>query len=132
MDKASQLDSLFYPRSIAVVGATEASFFGQYPRVVREFGYKGKLFAVNTRGDEVFGLKVYRRVTDIPEAVDAAVILIPARFVPQVLEDCLAKGIKAAQVLKRGDVGGSCLDGPRCASFVHVGPPVGYWGLVFR
>jgi acyl-CoA synthetase (NDP forming) len=102
MDKASQLDSLFYPRSIAVVGATEASFFGQYPRIVREFGYKGKLFAVNTRGEEVFGLKVYRRVTDIPEAVEAAVILIPARFVPEVLEECLAKGIRAAQVISSG------------------------------
>jgi hypothetical protein len=40
--------------------------------------------------------------------------------------------VLAARVLKRGDVGGSCLDWPGCASFVHVGPPVGYWDLVFR
>ncbi len=102
MDKASQLDSLFYPRSIAVVGATNHSFFGQYPKVLREFGFKGKLFAVNTKGDEVFGLKVYRSVTDIPEEVEAAAIIVPARFVPQVLEECLAKGIKAAQIFSSG------------------------------
>ena len=102
MDKASQLDSLFYPRSIAVVGATNASFFGQYPRVLREFGFKGKLFAVNTKGEEVFGLKVYRSVTEIPEEVEAAAIIIPARFVPQALEECLAKGIRAAQIFSSG------------------------------
>ncbi len=102
MDKASQLDSLFYPRSIAVVGATNASFFGQYPRVLREFGFKGKLFAVNTKGEEVFGLKVYRSVTEIPEAVEAAAIIIPARFVPQALEECLAKGIKGGADIQLG------------------------------
>jgi hypothetical protein len=39
--------------------------------------------------------------------------------------------ILTARLLERGDVSGSCLDGPRCASFVHVGPPVGYLDLLF-
>jgi acyl-CoA synthetase (NDP forming) len=104
MERTSQLDSLFFPRTLAVVGASasNAKFFGRFPQVLMDFGYKGRMFPVNRNGEEVFGLKAYRSVREIPEAVDSAVIIVPARFVPQVLEDCLEKGIAGAQIITSG------------------------------
>ncbi len=102
MDKASQLDSLFYPRSIAVVGATNASFFGQYPKVLIDFGFKGKLFPVNPKGGEVFGLKVVPERHGYPGAGRFGGHHGAGALVAQVLEDCLAKGVKGGAGLQLG------------------------------
>jgi acyl-CoA synthetase (NDP forming) len=57
---------------------------------------------VNPKGSEMLGLKMYPSVREIPGPVDLADIMVPARFVPQVLEDCLAKGVKGAQIFTSG------------------------------
>ena len=102
MDRTAQLDKLFHPRNVAVIGASATNFFGRGPQVLMDFGFKGKIFPVNPKGESVFGLKSYRSVTEIPETVDSAIIVVPARFVPQVLEECVAKGIEGAQILSSG------------------------------
>ena len=66
------------------------------------FGYAGKTYPVNPNESEISGLKTYPRVGDIPEPIDFATITVPARAVPEVVEECLAKGIKAAQILTAG------------------------------
>lgn len=95
---------IFFPKTQAVIGASNslAKFGGRFIKTQMAFGYKGKFFPVNKDEPEIFGLKAYPRVTDIPEPVDLATILIPAPAVPGVLADCLQKGVKAAQIITSG------------------------------
>ena len=94
------LEPLFRPRSIAIIGATEDPnrVAGLPLKYALDHGYKGKLFPVNPNRDTVRNLKCYHSVLDIPEEVDAAVIVVPAATVPNVLEDCAGKGVKAAVI----------------------------------
>jgi len=95
---------MFYPKSHAVIGASAnvRKFGGRFLGTLLSFGYGGKLYAVNPRESQVLGLETYARVGDIPEPVDFASIAVPARAVPEVVEECLSKGIKAAQILSAG------------------------------
>jgi acyl-CoA synthetase (NDP forming) len=95
---------MFYPKTHAVIGASANArkFGGRYLGVSLSFGYRGKLYAVNPQESQVLGLETYARVGDIPEPVDFATIAVPARAVPEVVEECLAKGVKAAQILSAG------------------------------
>ena len=103
-EKKALAAQFFHPKSIAVVGvsADENAFGTRYLTALLNFGFKGKLFPVNPRGGSLFGLTVYPGVGDIPESVDLAVISVPGRAVPGILESCLMKGIKAAIVLSAG------------------------------
>jgi acetate---CoA ligase (ADP-forming) len=98
------LDRFFHPESIAVVGASESlgSFGTRHVKSLLDFGYDKKIYPVNHNGNEVFGLKIYRSVLDIPDNVDLVSISVSARFVPSVLRECVKKGIKAAIVLSAG------------------------------
>ena len=104
MPNNKELDYFFHPKSIAVVGASEVptSFGTRYIKALVDFGFKGNLYAVNHSGNEVNGYKIYRKVTDIPDYVELATIVVAARFVPDILRDCLKKGVKAAIVLSAG------------------------------
>lgn len=82
--------------------ADAQKFSGRFLRVLLAFGYAGKVYPVNPREREIFGLQTYPRVGDIPEPVDFATITVPAQGVPEIVEECLAKGIKAAQILTAG------------------------------
>jgi len=96
--------SLFYPKSHAIIGASPdtGKFGGKYLASLIRFGYPGKLHPVNPQESMIFGLKAYRSVADIPEPVDLATIAVPAPALQGVLEQCLSKGIKVAQVLTSG------------------------------
>jgi acyl-CoA synthetase (NDP forming) len=94
------LEPLFRPKSIAIIGATEDPnrVAGLPLKYALDHGYKGKLFPVNPNRDTVRGLKCYRSVLDIPEEVDAAVIVVPAAAVSDMIEQCGQKGVKAAVI----------------------------------
>ncbi len=98
------LDALFEPRAIAVVGAStkELSIGNVIIRNLQTYGYRGKIYPVNPTAPEVCGLKAYRTLDEIPGEVDLAHIIIPSRFVPQTVEDCGRKGIKAAIINSAG------------------------------
>ncbi|MDY6844122.1 MAG: CoA-binding protein [Thermodesulfobacteriota bacterium] len=102
--KHNVFDSFFYPKSVALIGISsdETKFGGRYLKTLREFGFSGEIYPVHPKETEVFGLKVYPTVKDIPNPVDFAIICVPARFVPSVLEDCLEKGIGAAEIFSSG------------------------------
>jgi acyl-CoA synthetase (NDP forming) len=104
MDKRDELEPLFYPRAVAVVGVStnEEKFGGRFLKALIDFGYKGQIYPVNPKGGEAFGLEMHASVGDIPETIDMAYIMVPAHLVPQVLEDCLAKGVRGAQVFTSG------------------------------
>ena len=98
------LDWLFHPRSIAVIGVSDNPDNWGYTwlKNQREAGFKGPLYPVHPRGGEVQGLKVYARVTDIPDPVDYAISSIPADAIPQLVEDCIQKGVRALHLFTAG------------------------------
>jgi len=104
MNLVEQLNHAFYPRSVAVVGASSSPAKQGYLCLanVLEGGYKGKVYPVNPTLDKVFGLKAYPRVQDIPGDVDLAMIVIPAVAAVSAVEDCAARGVKAAIMVTSG------------------------------
>ncbi|RLE57312.1 MAG: acetyl CoA synthetase [Thermoprotei archaeon] len=95
---------LFNPRSIAVIGASrDPKKIGyQILKNIIEYGFKGKVYPVNPKADEILGLKCYKSILDIPDEVDVAVISIPAQYVLPVVEECGKKGVKALIVISSG------------------------------
>jgi acetyltransferase len=98
------LQPLLAPRSVALVGATERE--GALGRIVyrnlSEARLRGPLYAVNPKHASLFGRKAYARLRELPEKVDLAVVVTPARAIVGVLRDAGAAGVRAAVVLTSG------------------------------
>ena len=98
------LKYIFYPKSVAVIGASrDPAKIGNV--VLKNFvdgGFAGGIYPVNPAADELFGLKCYKSVMDIPGRVDSAVICIPAQHVPKALEECGRRGVKGVVVISGG------------------------------
>jgi acyl-CoA synthetase (NDP forming) len=98
------MEKFFYPQSVAVVGVSENPVNlarGIVANLV-EFGYQGKIYPVGPRGGKVHGFPIVADIQDLPEPVDLAVILTPARYVPQVVADCGKLGISRVVVESGG------------------------------
>jgi acyl-CoA synthetase (NDP forming) len=98
------LETVFNPTSVALVGAS--STFGKWGQLIATNiiagGYKGKLFPVNPGYKEMFGLPVFARIGEIPDPVDLAFIITPARTVPGALKECGEKGVKGVVIISSG------------------------------
>jgi acetyltransferase len=98
------LDAMFAPRSVAVVGATDrAGSVGRavlWSLVSSPFG--GTVYPVSDKRPSALGIKAYRSVTELPEAVDLAVIVTPAATVPGIIAECVDCGVRAAIVISAG------------------------------
>ena len=137
------LDAVFKPRAVAVIGASRrpSSIGREVIRNLITFEYTGKVFPVNPKADVVASMKCYRRVADVPDDVDLAVIVVPRDQVPGVLEACGRKGIKGVVTITAGfkEVGpdGAALErrlasilarhgmrmvGPNCMGVVNTHP----------
>lgn len=98
------IGNLFYPRSIAFIGASaEVSKWGQlmFSNVVAG-KYEGAVYLVNPKGGEIAGRHVYKSVTDIPDPIDLAVITIPANKVLPVIDELKQKKIKNVLLISSG------------------------------
>ena len=104
MEKMQELDRLFNPSSLAVIGASkdEEKSGGRFLKGLIDSGFKGKLYPVNPNESEIMGLSSYSSVRDIPGEIDLALLSLPARIVPQVIADCSQKGVKFAIVHSAG------------------------------
>jgi acetyltransferase len=100
----SVLESAFCPRSIAVIGASNNPDKLGYKIVqaVGEGGFKGRLHPVNVGGGNIFGMKMYRNVSEIPGQIDLALIAIPANLVPEAVKECGKKKVRSALVFSAG------------------------------
>lgn len=98
------MKKLFFPESTVVVGVSESKDnLGQsIVSNLVNFGYAGKIYAVGPKGGNVMGHTVHSSVLDIPDTADLAVILTPARFIPEVIDQCGKKGIRLAVIESAG------------------------------
>ncbi|EHR78867.1 CoA-binding protein [Thermococcus litoralis DSM 5473] len=97
------LDELFYPKSVAIIGASNT--LGKVGNAIMHsmtLRFKGKIYPVNVKETEVMGLKAYKSIKEIPDEVDVAVIAVPAKFVPDVIDECGEKGVKGVVVISAG------------------------------
>jgi acetyltransferase len=90
------LESLFRPKSAAVIGASskELSIGNRVIKNLMDFGFKGEIYPINPKADEIRGIKCYKSIMDCPDNIDVVHMVIPAKFVPQAMEDCGKKGVK--------------------------------------
>ena len=97
--EVEKLDALFKPRGVAVIGASRqpGSVGHEVLRNVINSGYKGAIYPVNPKANEVLGLKCYPSVLKIPGEVDLGVVAVPAKIVPMVAEEAGEKGLKALE-----------------------------------
>lgn len=98
------LDALFRPRSVAVIGASskELHIGNRVIKNLLDFGFRGSVYPVNPKADEIRGLKAYKSIFDIPGDIDVAHMVIPNKHVPQAVEDCGKRGVKAIIINSAG------------------------------
>jgi acetyltransferase len=144
LDKQKGIEVLFNPRSIAVVGAsaTKGKLGNDVLRNLIDSGYSGEIYPINLKGGEILGRKVHTSVSEISSEVDVVVIVIPARFVLPVVEECGKKGVKALVVITAGfkEIGlegqetereitklakkyGMIVQGPNCLGIINTSSP---------
>ncbi len=103
MGVIEQLRLFLEPRSIALIGASRRT--GDGDNVLENlisYGYPGKLYPVNPNAQEILGVRVYHSVPDLPVVTDMALISTPRDTLPQVVGDCVARGIKAITIVAQG------------------------------
>ncbi|HIP17456.1 MAG TPA: CoA-binding protein [Methanothermococcus okinawensis] len=102
------LDSIFNPKSIGVIGASNTEGKVGYSIMKNllafiEHNPDNKLYPINPKYNEILGLKCYKSILDVPEEnIDLAVITIPAKYVPKALEECGKKNVKGAIIISAG------------------------------
>jgi acetyltransferase len=91
------LKPFFSPQGIAIVGASldpSKLGFGLVRNLVQS-GYQGAIHLVNIKGNTLMGLPIYQHILQTPDPVDLGFLLIPAQAIPEAIEDCAKRGIKA-------------------------------------
>jgi acyl-CoA synthetase (NDP forming) len=133
--------ALFSPQTVALVGASaDAAKLASRPqRVLRKHGFTGTIIPINPGRTEINGDRAYPDIRSVPQKVDHAFIMVPAKAVPGVIEDCAAAGVKAATIFSAGfaetgeegariqkrmvetaRAGGVRLIGPNCLGIANV------------
>ncbi len=139
------LDPLFKPKSVAIIGAStkELSIGNRIIKNLIDFGYKGSIYPINPKADEVRGIKAYNSILDVQGDIDLAHIVIPNKYVPFAIEDCGKKGVKTVIINSAGfkEIGGEGVllekqivekakkhnlrvFGPNCQGIINTSPNV--------
>jgi len=100
---AGAMRALLHPRRIAIVGASpKRGFANTIQRRLVDCGYEGEIFPVNPNYDEILGLPCYPSLEAIPDGADLAVVVVPSRLIPGVLESCERAGVGAVNIITSG------------------------------
>ena len=97
----NSLEAFFYPKSVAIVGASAnpASFGCDYMNHITGYGFKGNIYPINPKQPELFGLKTYPDLARVPGTIDYVVCCVGNNNVPSLLTQCSQKGVRAMHVL---------------------------------
>ena len=100
----SQLDAILKPKSVAVIGAsTSPDKMGhEILKNIIDSGFKGAVYPINPKADFILDHACHKSVKDIADTPDMAVIIIPARFVPQTVQECGEAGVKGVVIITGG------------------------------
>ena len=144
------LENALNPKSIAIIGASEVpgKAAERRTRSLIEGGYKGRIFPINPKRDTIFSLKAYPSVLEVPESVDLAVVIIPPKFIPGAVSDCVKKGVKGVVIITAGlgetgeagkqiekdilntaKAGGAHVIGPNCSGMFSAAMDMNFLGI---
>jgi acetyltransferase len=91
------------PQSVAIIGVSpNPSFINAILNNLLRWQYDKPIYPVNPNYRDIAGLQTYPRISDVPEAVDLAVVSVPSRMMPDILQQCEAKGVHALNILTSG------------------------------
>jgi acyl-CoA synthetase (NDP forming) len=108
MEETKSLGAFFHPRSAAIIGATKKIdkagnvIFKNFAYNKTRGVFKGEIYPVNPHEESILGFKCYPSLSEIPGEVELVVIVVPAKVVPAVMEEAVAKGVKAAIIITSG------------------------------
>lgn len=104
MDMSDSIGIMMNPKSVAIIGASEDPNKVGYAILKNylDLKYKGKLYPINFKSEEILGIKAYKSILDVPEVVDVAVIAIPAPAVPDAIDECGRAKTKSVIVVTAG------------------------------
>src|SRR5215510_13158444 len=107
------IHALLWPRHVALIGASAEleSLRGRLMHTMVSHPFQGQIYPVTRSHTEVLGRKAYASVLDLPQRPELAVLIIPARYIPQALQDCGRAGVKAAVLLSSGFAEAAGADG---------------------
>ena len=139
--ESQNLHDLFYPKSIAVIGASGTPGklgWNVFTNLVSH-KFEGQLYPINPKAEEIQGIKAYPRISAVPGPVDVAIILVSANITPDVVKECCDCGIKYIVVESAGfaemgrtgqqieeqmkaiaDSHGARLLGPNCSGVINT------------
>lgn len=102
--ESEDFDKLFNAESVAIIGAStdHETITGRPQYFLEKHGYEGDVYPVNPKYDSIRDLKCYDSVLDISGEVDVSLILLPSKYIPNVLEECGQKGIRYNVVISSG------------------------------
>lgn len=97
-------DKLFYPKSIAVIGASskQGTLSWELINNLVKYGYNGKIFPVNPKADVIHCFKVYKSVTEIKDDLDLAIIMVSRNLALNAIDDCYMKKINSVVLITAG------------------------------
>ena len=142
---ASQLDGIFKPKSIAVIGASTrpGTVGNDLFRNLLYGGYQGCVYPINPKAEHIFGVHSYATLSDLPNDVDLAVLIVPAKAVLGIIDEAKAKNVKGMVIISAGfkETGkegaelekqvaakvreaGIPLIGPNCLGVINANPEV--------
>ena len=142
---AGSLDAILKPQSIAVVGASPrvGSIGWQILHNLLTYGFQGAAYPVHPKAPTVHSIRAFPSIGDVPEPVDLAILVIPAKHVLAVAEECVEAGVKGMIIISAGfkEIGGkgvareaelaSLLEGtgiravgPNCMGVMNTAPSV--------
>ena len=142
---ASQLDGIFKPKSIAVVGASTrpGTVGNDMLRNLLFGGYQGCVYPINPKAEHIMGVHCYASLAEVPTDVDLAVLIVPAKAVLGIIDEAKAKNVKGMVIISAGfkETGhdgaelekqvaakvreaGIPLIGPNCLGVINAAPEV--------
>jgi acetyl coenzyme A synthetase (ADP forming)-like protein len=141
----NELDNFFYPKSIAIIGASSkrTSLSWQLINNMLNFGYEGKIYPVNPKADAVHSIRAYKSMKEIDDILDLVIIMVPRDLVLSAIDDCGKKKVRSVVVITAGfkevGVDGIALEkqlmdkikkyrmrlvGPNCMGLINTNPKI--------
>ena len=103
-EKLKEFEPIFYPKSIAVVGAStnENKSGSAWARGLISAGFPGPVYPVGSSGGIIEGLNIFPDLRQVPGEIDYVIVCIPRRYILDLLDDCAAKKVKVVQFFTAG------------------------------
>jgi len=100
--RRSRLEMMLNPRSVALIGASEAPNSVGQTIMQNLLSLDGTVYPINPKRETVFGVKAFPKISEAPGPVDLAMIATAAATVPNIISECAAAGVKGAVVISAG------------------------------